>query len=249
MVSPNCREEAPFGWLKEFHDKATAQDIRIDVIGVHWYDWGSKPKNSPNESPQNVFNRFKNYLKRVHDLYGLPIWITEFNANPNRSAATNYGFMQLALPYLETLDYIERYCWFQPSSGVADCYTDSRRTTLTDVGDFYNNLVSTPAIPEVSVTADSNLDIYYANSLGTADYAKQRFLIFPNPSTGSVMIRSSTPISAYKIFNSQEQLIKNVMNVNSTESEILMNNHPKEVYLILIKDTQGNTFSEKMMLR
>jgi len=76
LVSPSCRENAPFGWLKEFYDKATAQNIRIDVIGVHWYDWGSNPANSPNADPQQVFNRFKNYLQNVHNLYGLSIWIT-----------------------------------------------------------------------------------------------------------------------------------------------------------------------------
>jgi hypothetical protein len=72
LVSPSCRENAPFSWLKEFYNKATAQNIRIDIIGVHWYDWGSNPVNSPNESPQKVFNRFKNYLQNVYDLYGLP---------------------------------------------------------------------------------------------------------------------------------------------------------------------------------
>ena len=71
---------------------------------MHWYDWGSNPANSPNANPQNIFNRFKNYLQNVYDLYGLPIWITEFNANPNRATWVNKGFMELALPYLESLD-------------------------------------------------------------------------------------------------------------------------------------------------
>nr|WP_306455430.1 glycosyl hydrolase [Winogradskyella forsetii] len=160
MVSPSCRENAPFGWLKEFHDKANLQDIRIDVIAVHWYDWGSGPTNSPNADPQAVFNRFVTYLENVHNLYGLPIWITEFNANPNRSTATNYGFMQLALPYLESLDYVERYVWYQPNSGVADYY-DSNGNTLTDVGTFYRDQISISSIPEATLSDDSNLDIYY----------------------------------------------------------------------------------------
>jgi len=158
LVSPGCRENAAFSWLKEFHDKANVQDIRMDVIAVHWYDWGSNPANSPNADPIAVFNRFKNYLQNVHDLYGLPIWITEFNANPNRSNATNYGFMQLALPYLETLDYVERYAWFQPSSGNANYYGGG---VLTNVGNFYKDQVSTPSITEDVLLEDSNLDIYY----------------------------------------------------------------------------------------
>lgn len=167
LVSPSGRENAPFGWLKEFHDKANAQDIRIDVIGVHWYDWASSPANSPNADPNAVFNRFKNYLQRVYDLYGLPIWITEFNANPNRSNATNYGFMQLALPYLETLEYVERYAWFQPNSGTADYY-DASNTNLTNVGTFYKNQLSTPSVAKATLSEDNNLDIYY-NLMGSSD--------------------------------------------------------------------------------
>lgn len=156
LVSPSCRENAPFGWLKEFYDKATAQDIRIDVIGVHWYDWGSSPANSPNADPQQVFNRFKNYLQKVYNLYGLPIWITEFNANPNRTGVVNLAFMELALPYLESLDYVERYAWFQPSSGVADYYDSV--DNYTEAGLFYNKQESSPAISEAVFSSPSNLD-------------------------------------------------------------------------------------------
>jgi hypothetical protein len=159
LVSPSGRENAPFGWLKEFHEKATAQDIRIDVIGVHWYDWGANPQGTPNENATRVFDRFKTYLKDVYDLYKLPIWITEFNANPNRTNAVNLAFMKLALPYLENLDYVERYAWFQPVSDVADYFDSSNN--LTNVGAFYKNQNSTPAIPENTVKNDNNLDIYY----------------------------------------------------------------------------------------
>jgi hypothetical protein len=161
LVSPSGREGAPFDWLKEFHDKANAQDIRIDVIGVHWYDWGSNPVANPNPTALQVFNRFKTYLTNVHNLYGLPIWITEFNANPNRNTAINLAFMELALPYLESLPYVERYCWYQPNSGTADYYTDTTETTLTDVGTFYKNQVSAKSISGSIGSVDSNLDIYY----------------------------------------------------------------------------------------
>lgn len=156
LVSPNGRENAPFGWLKDFYDQATEQDIRIDVIGVHWYDWGSNPTNSPNADANEIFQRFVTYLEDVHNLYNLPIWITEFNANPNRTNQVNYEFMQLALPYLESLDYVERYAWFEPFSGTAD-YTDDNGN-LTNVGSFYTNQESTPAIPEASLSDNNNID-------------------------------------------------------------------------------------------
>ena len=61
----------------------------------------------------------------------------------------NKGFMELALPYLESLDYVERYAWFQPNSGVADYYENDNYTA---VGEFYKNQISTPAIPNASLS-------------------------------------------------------------------------------------------------
>ena len=163
IVSPGGREEAPFGWLEEFYNKAKAQDVRIDVIAVHWYDWGSNPAANPNPTALQVFNRFKAYLTNVHNLYGLPIWITEFNANPARSQAINAAFLELAMPYLESLDYIERYCWFPYNSGTHfygwNDATNTSNTTISLVGTAYKNQVSTPSIPEATVTADNNLNL------------------------------------------------------------------------------------------
>jgi hypothetical protein len=142
LVSPACREGAATTWLKDFHDKAVAQDIRIDVIAVHWYDWASSPKNSPDADPQQVFNRFKNYLNNIYNIYGLPIWITEFNANPNRNTPVHREFMKLALPYLDNLSYVERYAWFEPfpadgaTTGNANFYDENGN--LTQVGAYYN---------------------------------------------------------------------------------------------------------------
>jgi hypothetical protein len=166
IVSPGGREEAPFGWLEEFYNKAKAKDIRVDVIAVHWYDWGSNPVANPNPTALQVFNRFKAYLTNVHNLYGLPIWITEFNANPARSQAINAGFLALALPYLESLEYIERYCWFPYNTGTHFYTTlDAGATTLSQVGTIYKNINnttptdSTPSIPEATVNANNNLNL------------------------------------------------------------------------------------------
>lgn len=166
IVSPGGREEAPFGWLKNFYQKATSQDIRIDVIAVHWYDWGSNPTVNTAPTALQVFNRFKAYLTNVHNLYGLPIWITEFNANPARSQAINAGFLELALPYLESLDYIERYCWFPYNTGTHFYTTlDAGATTLSQVGTIYKNInnttsvASTPSVPEATVNQNNNLNL------------------------------------------------------------------------------------------
>jgi hypothetical protein len=71
-----------------------------------------------------IFGRFKNYLQQVYNEYKLPIWITEFNANPNRPNSTQAAFLQLALPYLESLDYVERYAYFQPNPTNASVPVD-----------------------------------------------------------------------------------------------------------------------------
>ncbi|MEQ8239702.1 MAG: glycosyl hydrolase [Cyclobacteriaceae bacterium] len=163
MISPSCRENAPFGWLKEWYDKTILLDGRVDVIGVHWYDWGSNPAANPNHSATVIFDRFKAYLKNVHDLYNLPIWITEFNANPNRSNATNLAFMQLALPYLETLDYVERYAWFQPNSGVADYYDSDGN--YTNVGAYYRDFVSSSSMPENTYADKNSMDFRYGSNI------------------------------------------------------------------------------------
>jgi hypothetical protein len=171
MVSPGGREEAPFGWLKDFHKKATEQDVRMDAMAVHWYDWGSAPDKNPNPTALQVFNRFKAYLTNVHNLYGLPIWITEFNANPARSQAINAGFLELALPYLESLDYIERYCWFpfnigtHFTTGWDEINRVPTNTIPSLVGTIYKNInnttptASTPSIPEATVNQNNNLNL------------------------------------------------------------------------------------------
>lgn len=208
LVSPSCRENAPFGWLKEFYEKATDRDIRIDVIGVHWYDWGSNPKNSPNADPQKVFNRFKNYLQRVHDLYGLPIWITEFNANPNRTAEVNFEFMQLALPYLEELEYVERYAWFQPNSGVADFY-DSQEN-YTSVGEFYKGFEATPSVKEATIMAPSNLDEKIISGISESTYPDEKAeRIFPNPSSRTLNIPRCPEGEQIEIYSMHGVLVAN----------------------------------------
>lgn len=150
LSSPNGREEAPFGWLNNFRAEAIKQDISFDVVGVHWYDWGSGPANSPNADPEVIFNRFKNYLQRVYDSYQMPLWITEFNANPWRSADIQLEFLKLALPYLDSIEYVERYDYFVPSTreGVEETMFFDTLGNITEIGEFYRDHVSSPSIPE-----------------------------------------------------------------------------------------------------
>ena len=198
MVSPACRQDAIFNWLNEFNTKAIDENIRIDVIAVHWYDWGSNPQNSPNANPQDVFNRFVNYLESVHQMYGLPIWITEFNANRHRNEWVHRQFLELALPFLDGTDYIERYSFFPPTTQVANFFDENNN--FTQIGALYYNLNSSESMPEETYASISNLN--YENydfqqiecnpddeflSINSAGLSEE-IIIYPNPSNDYINI-------------------------------------------------------------
>ena len=204
MVSPACRQDAVFGWLNEFNSKAVDENIRIDVIAVHWYDWGSNPQNSPNANPQDVFNRFVNYVESVHQTYGLPIWITEFNANRHRNEWVHRQFLQLALPYLEETDYIERYAFFPPTTQVANFFDDNNN--FTQIGEFYYNFNSSESIPYETHISASNLNSESYNLQQIECNPDDEFLsinsnetnnnifVYPNPSINYINIDSDEEI-------------------------------------------------------
>ena len=209
MVSPACRQDAVFNWLNEFNSKAIDENIRIDVIAVHWYDWGSNPQNSPNANPQDVFNRFVNYLESIHQIYGLPIWITEFNANRHRNEWVHRQFLQLALPFLEETDYIERYSFFPPTTQVANFFDDNNN--FTQIGEFYYNFNSSESIPEETYASISNLNFENYNFQQIECSPENEFLsiflhettekinVYPNPSTDYINIDSNEEIRKLQI--------------------------------------------------
>lgn len=148
MGSPACQEQnsnTTSGWLYNFMSLANTNNARVDFIAIHWYDWGSY-SSTHNTSPDvnGVFTRFKNYVNAVHNLYHKPIWITEFNANPNTTLATQTGFMALALPWLEQQSFVERYAYFFPASFPP---LDGSGN-LTTIGTAYKNQVSTVSITQ-----------------------------------------------------------------------------------------------------
>lgn len=113
LGSPAPTESQAFVWLKSFMAGAKEQNVKVDYVAIHWYDWGSY-LNTLNTSPNanDVFNRFKSYVNNIYAIYGKPIWITEFNANRNTTSATHQAFITLALPWLEAQPFVERYAYF-----------------------------------------------------------------------------------------------------------------------------------------
>jgi hypothetical protein len=162
LGSPACEEANATGankWLTNFMTSANLRNIKVDYIAVHWYDWGSySSTNNTAPNVANMFTRFKNYINNIYSTYNKPIWITEFNANPNTTSATHEAFIALVLPWLEQQPFIERYAYFFPpalppmSAGV-----------LTPIGNAYKNQSS-------SASFTTNKDNSEVTGIGNSRY-------------------------------------------------------------------------------
>ncbi len=144
LGSPAPTESEAFIWLRDFMAGTRAQNIKVDHIVIHWYDWGNwNATGNTAPTPASVFNRFTAYVNRVYAMYGKPIWIKEFNANRNTTSATHEGFIALALPWLEQQPFVERYAYFfPPALPPVDA-----NGAITPIGQAYKNFnASTPAI-------------------------------------------------------------------------------------------------------
>ncbi len=143
--SPACREGAWRTWLDEFMNGCREHNYRVDFIAIHWYDWGNW-SSTKDPSPANVdaiVNRFKKDIDNCYAKYGLPIWITEFNANKNRLTPIQVEFLMKAIPMLESHPHVERYAYFQPNGGNGDFIIDGQ---LTQTAKAYHCIPSTPAV-------------------------------------------------------------------------------------------------------
>jgi hypothetical protein len=158
--SPVTRERGEHSWLAEFSASAQPRGARFDFVAIHWYDWNGDPSKSPLADPNKVFARFKLAVERAYEKYKLPIWVTEFNANPWRQPRVQAGFLRLALPYLELNPNVERYAFFEPAArdGIGKTRYFQPDGRLSEVGRVYRDHLSTPARPEPSYVGRNSLD-------------------------------------------------------------------------------------------
>jgi hypothetical protein len=107
LGSPGCTHPDT-EWMIQFMAAARERNLRVDFVCVHSY-------GGPN--PESLVKR----LEKVHQMFGLPLWITEFavgdweakSAEENRhKPETVLRFMEGVLPLLDKLDFVERYAWF-----------------------------------------------------------------------------------------------------------------------------------------
>lgn len=142
--SPATTENQVLVWNRDFMAGTRQSNNKVDFVAIHWYDWGSYSSTlNTAPDPNGVFSRFKIYVNSVYAMYGKPIWITEFNANRNTTSATHEAFIALALPWLESQPFVERYAYFfPPALPPVDA-----NGNLTAIGTAYKNFsASTPAV-------------------------------------------------------------------------------------------------------
>jgi hypothetical protein len=121
-------------WMKDFMQQADALGLRVDFISLHSYGGA------------NALN-FVNILKQAHELYNRPIWVTEFavadwNAtkpeNNRYTEAEVIQFMQDATTAMNSIDWVERYAWFDGSNAaLATSSLFDDEAVITTLGEVY----------------------------------------------------------------------------------------------------------------
>jgi len=118
-----CVGEA-IDWFDAFF--AACSGCKVDALATHSYVC-------------NV-SKLETYLTELHDRYRLPIWLTEYNCNIDHPTGQQLEYMQQAVPLLESLDFVEKYAWFEapsdkfPMAGLID-----NNTQLTQLGQWYRD--------------------------------------------------------------------------------------------------------------
>jgi Glycosyl hydrolase catalytic core len=124
--APTRGEALAGGWLHRFMQGIKAKGYRVDFVCVHHY-------SANYEAPQAAAAELRDYLSRVHELYGKPVWLTEFALANWRTAATSKqqrSYLKEAVAMLERLPFVERYAWFamQRFKGANDAVANSHLT-------------------------------------------------------------------------------------------------------------------------
>lgn len=184
LGSPASHEEGANnvnGWTSQFIQQCDAAGIRVDYAVLHWYDWGGNPSGTPNEDPALVLRRFKKYVSHAYHMYRRPIWITEFNANPNRVTSVQDAFLQKAMEWLDAVGYVERYAWYQPNGGNGNFFDFGTTTNLTSTGQIYYDNNSTPAYVVTDLPAGlTRTDIGSPSQTGIALHANGTYTLGGN---------------------------------------------------------------------
>ena len=128
----------PVKWYDEFLACPGVSIDDIDAIALHCY--------MPNGQA------VKSLMIRKFVKYGKPIWLTEFENGEAQNEASQIGFCQETVTYLEADPHVERYAWFMDNTGsnnraphfplITMPEMGGRESYLTDLGKTYVGLSS-----------------------------------------------------------------------------------------------------------
>ena len=82
------------------------------------------------------------YLKELHDLFGLPVWLTEMSCGDGADAkpmADHLAYMRAVFPLLDSAYFVYRYAWMSARSANRGL-VDTNGTKLTPVGELFVSL-------------------------------------------------------------------------------------------------------------
>jgi len=228
ILSPSCREGEELRWVKNLNILAVPAEVRMDAIGMHWYDWGANPTNTPDEDPAKIFARFKAKVIACYNYYKMPIWITEFNANKFRNTWVQDEFLKLALPWLESTWYVERYAYFQPFGGKGNFF--DANGNITSTGSIYLNQVSTPAIPESVLNTYGNNLLSRMNEITTVDkiVSEKEQLDYHFNASSKNLIVNSLSLDSINLLNLQGMHLKQI----ATNTQTALSGLSSGIYIL-----------------
>jgi hypothetical protein len=88
-------------WLQQFLGNATALNLTVDIINLHWY-----------ASPYNQ-QYFQDYMTEKYNLFGQrPIWITEYGMDQPYQEAAILQFLRNTTYWVDQQPWVEKTCWF-----------------------------------------------------------------------------------------------------------------------------------------
>jgi hypothetical protein len=116
-------------WLDDFMARAKEQGRRVDFIALHFYGDPTDP---------GTVRWIERDIRRVHERWGLPIWVTETGAlqtwkwqgarlHARPTAARDRAHLRRMKTMLNGLPYVERWAWFMDR-----CTGDCRASALYD---------------------------------------------------------------------------------------------------------------------
>ncbi|KAH7410263.1 glycosyl hydrolase catalytic core-domain-containing protein [Phaeosphaeria sp. MPI-PUGE-AT-0046c] len=126
IIGPSVTNGPPpmgLAWLSNFHD--ACPDAVVHATNIHFYDIYEAA----------TITRFKAQVEKAAEIYGKPVWVTEFGLNPGSASQDQAAsFLKEAMEYMDASDKVQGYSWFMVGTGENQLNAGSG---LSKVGEVY----------------------------------------------------------------------------------------------------------------